>query len=79
MLVIINKTMGELLWGDILLWIENVLYIFLNLVLTMKRLTDKYIYHICLKERITTQVNILRKTVALCISKAFIRMYVKDI
>ena len=27
MLVIINKTMGEPLWGDILLWIENVLYI----------------------------------------------------
>ena len=79
MLVIINKTMGEPLWGDILLWIENILYIFLNLVLTMKRLTDKYIYRICLKERITTYVNILSKTVALCISKAFIRMYVKDI
>ena len=27
MLVIINKTMGEPLWGDILLWIENILYI----------------------------------------------------
>ena len=38
MLVIINKTMGEPSWGDILLWIENILYIFLNLVLTMKRL-----------------------------------------
>ena len=24
MLVIINKTMGEPLWGDILLWIENI-------------------------------------------------------
>ena len=24
MLVIINKTMGEPLWGDILLWIENM-------------------------------------------------------
>ena len=71
--------MGEPLWGDILLWIENILYIFLNLVLTIKRLTNKYIYQVCLKERITTYVNILSKTVALCISKAFIRMYVKDI
>ena len=24
MLVMINKTMGEPLWGDILLWIENM-------------------------------------------------------
>ena len=79
MLVMINKTMGEPLWGDILLWIENILYIFLNQILTIKRLIYKYIYHICLRERITTYVNILRKTVALCISKAFIRMYVKDI
>ena len=75
MLVIINKTMGEPLWGDILLWIENILYI-------LKPGFDNetpYIYRICLKERITTYVNILSKTVALCISKAFIRMYVKDI
>ena len=42
MLVIINKTMAEPLWGDILLWIENILYIFLNLVLTIKRLINIY-------------------------------------
>ena len=74
MLVIINKTMGEPLWGDILLWIENM-----NLLNYCAIYIYKYIYHICLRERITTYVNILRKTVALCISKAFIRMYVKDI
>ena len=64
--------MGEPLWGDILLWIENILYI-------IKPGFDNETYRICLKERITTYVNILSKTVALCISKAFIRMYVKDI
>ena len=44
MLVIINKTMGEPLWGDILLWIENILYIFLNQILTIKSLN---VYSVC--------------------------------
>ena len=78
MLVIINKTMGEPLWGDILLWIENI-YIVLYILKPGFDNETPYIYHICLKERIGAYVNILSKTVALCISKAFIRMYVKDI
>ena len=40
---------------------------------------NETLYHVCLKERITTHVSVLRKTVALCILKAFTRMYVKDI
>ena len=76
MLVIINKTMGEPLWGDILLWIENI---YIVLYILKPGFDNETPYRICLKERITTYVNILSKTVALCISKAFIRMYVKDI